>query len=97
MFKGFIIAYSSSVETMPPSCSVLGCKSRGYENSRKFYSFPQLNHRSHKTLELTRARQNAWLIALNRENFHERLFKCARVCDLHFISGKFLFALCHKL
>lgn len=71
-------------------CAAIGCKSDGYMKYRKFFRFPMINKRSHRTMAITQARQQAWLVALNRDNFFAHQFQHARVCDLHFVSGKLL-------
>ncbi|KAG4066042.1 hypothetical protein HA402_001289 [Bradysia odoriphaga] len=73
---------------MPTSCCVIGCKSWGYKKGRKYSAFPMLQYRSAKRLALSQARQKAWCTAINRAGFGADKFKHARVCDLHFVSGK---------
>lgn len=69
------------------NCAALGCKSIGTDNERQFFKFPTIDNHSEKTIAITQARQQAWLVALNRANFFVFQYKDARVCDLHFISG----------
>ncbi|KAJ6641181.1 hypothetical protein Bhyg_06116 [Pseudolycoriella hygida] len=73
---------------MPATCAVIGCNSRGNTLERKFYRFPMINKSSSKMMSFSKARQDAWLAAINRTDFYEKHYKHARVCDLHFVSGK---------
>lgn len=54
---------------------------------RKFYRFPMLNNRSPQSLEITKRRQEAWVVALNRIDFFPHNYKYATICDRHFVSG----------
>lgn len=74
---------------MPSNCAALGCNSIATDKGRQFFKFPILDNQSAKTLAITQARQQAWLVALNRSDLFLFHYKDTRVCDLHFISGNF--------
>lgn len=78
---------------MPSYCAAIGCNSIGHMPERKFFRFPMLNHSNATSFAITQARQQAWLVALNRAEFFPCHYKNTRVCDLHFISGNVSFSL----
>ena len=80
---------------MPNSCIVIGCKRRGGQDGVKLYQIPAKRSRNtviHKkdVQDLSERRQDLWLSAISRKEItSDTITKNHRVCNAHFLSGKF--------
>lgn len=78
----------SNSTIMDYNCVALGCTTTTTAKIRKLFRFPIVDHINSQTASITRARQEAWVVALNRDDLPELHYAKARVCDLHFVSGR---------
>ena len=66
---------------MPSACCAVGCTNRKTKDSSLvFYRIP-----SKQNLE----RRKKWVNAVGRKDWSEEQIDNARLCSMHFISGKF--------
>ena len=75
---------------MPANCEVFNCGSNAKRDKRKFFRIPAIRTSGKaETIRLSEVRRQKWIRAISREGFVPR--EWSRVCELHFISGKFCF------
>lgn len=67
------------------SCCAIGCKNRhGQSKEIRFYRIPSMS------TPFNVERRGLWLKAINRSNWSDASIRNARICSVHFISGKIL-------
>lgn len=65
------------------SCCAIGCKNRhGQSKDIRFYRIPSMS------TPFNVERRSLWLKAINRTNWSDASIRNARICSVHFISGK---------
>lgn len=65
------------------SCCAIGCKNRhGQSKEIRFYRIPSMS------TPFNVERRSLWLKAINRTNWSDASIRNARICSVHFISGK---------
>ncbi len=70
-------------------CAIFGCSKRSGRDKVSFFRIPCVDmKRNYKYSQLILKRQKLWIARIKREDLEETKIKHARVCELHFISGK---------
>lgn len=76
---------------MPNFCGIINCANRGDRDRKSFYRLPfVLTGRYSKALKrLSKERREKWLRVIKRADLTEEKMYWLRICEDHFVKGKF--------